>query len=106
MLACGAYSKHTSSSVTFNTWQRNKNVHAFNFEKVPDEPVHSGQNTTDGRILRLEIEFQNHEAETLTAGARQFTLKPAIDCSEAVIHLFAHVTSMLQISNKGVSVTY
>ena len=57
-------------------------------------------------MLRLEVEYQNHEAEKLIAGEREYTLKGAVDCREAVIYLFAHVTSMMHISSAGISVTY
>ena len=106
LLSCNLLTKHKSNTVSWSQWHRSKNVHCFTFDKIPDDSIFSGQNTTDGKTLRLEVEFANQPEEKLTLGANDYVLKKAIDYREAVIYLFCRVTSLLEISNRGVSVTY
>ena len=51
--------KQKSTGIQFTTYPRTQNIHIFDFEKVHHE-THSGEDTTSGRNLRMEIEFQSH----------------------------------------------
>jgi hypothetical protein len=46
------------NGTSFTTYPRMQNVHVHDFEKVPDE-MYSGEDTTNGRTLKLEMQFNS-----------------------------------------------
>jgi hypothetical protein len=57
LLSKGGLQKQKTTSIQFSTYPRTQNIHVFDFEKVLDE-THSGEDTTNGRNLRMELQFQ------------------------------------------------
>ena len=46
--------------IAFKNYNRERNVHVFNFERViGDNETHSGLDTRDGKLLRLELQFKD-----------------------------------------------
>jgi hypothetical protein len=94
------------------TYPRTQNIHIFDFEKVLDE-THSGEDTTGGRNLRMEIEFQSHPDLQLVddAGAaivvagNPLLLKRGVAPNQCVAFFFHYFTKMMNVSSKGIAVT-
>ena len=73
----------------------------FSFERLHDEGVNSGINTTDGNWLRLECGSKSQDG--LEVGDAIFERK--IEAENAQIYFFFRATSMLSIYNKGIAIT-
>jgi hypothetical protein len=71
---------------SFATYPRTQNVHVFDFEKVPDE-LYSGEDTTNGRNLKLEVQFNSVSVQTLKdddgADLKRNDDEPAVGDAEA-----------------------
>jgi hypothetical protein len=109
----GMLFKGKGNGTSFTTYPRTQNVHVFDFEKVPDE-MYSGEDTTNGRTLKLELEFQSDSAVTLKNNAGEeitgadnqaLAMKRGVRPSDSIVYLYQHFTRMVNISNKGIAVT-
>jgi hypothetical protein len=104
----GMLPKSKGNSITFATYPRSQNVHIFDFEKVRDE-THSGEDTTNGRNLRLEMEFNQIPALQLVddndTGIAGAFLKREIKPADCVLYIYQQFTRMINISNAGIAVT-
>ena len=109
----GMLTKQKSNSITFTTFPRTQNVHIFDFEKVHDE-THSGEDTTNGRNLRMEVEFDSHDAIVLNDENGQpiadedgnaLVFKRARNPNQCVVYLYQQFTRMINISKDGIAVT-
>jgi hypothetical protein len=113
LLSLGGLHKLKSNSIQFTTYPRTQNIHVFDFEKVHDE-THSGEDTTAGRNLRMEMQFQSHadiqlidENNAPIAGpdGNPMLLKRGVNPNQCVVFFFQNFTRMINVSNKGIAVT-
>jgi hypothetical protein len=112
LLSLGEMPKQKSTSVQFTTYPRTQNIHAFDFEKVQDE-THSGEDTTNGRNLRMEIQFQSqpdlplfdNADQAIVVNGNPLLLKRGVSPNECVLYFFQHFTKMMNISSKGIAIT-
>ena len=104
--------KQKSTGIQFTTYPRTQNIHIFDFEKVHHE-THSGEDTTSGRNLRMEIEFQSHPdvqllddtGAPIVVGGNPLLLKRGTTPNQCVVFFYQHFTKMINISSKGIAVT-
>lgn len=105
----GRLDKQKPTSITFDTWEKYKNVIIFNFDKTPwKEELHSGQDTTDGKSLRMELRLRSQPEILIRNGndpADVLPLQEEIDPVNCELIMFSEHTVMMNISNKGVSIT-
>ena len=60
LVAMNRFNRYRANSVTFKNYNRERNVHVFNFERViGDNETHSGLDTREGKLLRLELQFKD-----------------------------------------------
>ena len=86
---------------------------AFDFEKVRDE-THSGEDTTNGRNVRLEMEFiasnelqlVDHTGAVINdADGNPLIIRREVAPNNCIVYIYQHFTRMINISNKGIAVT-
>lgn len=113
MQSLGMFKKAKPNTVTFTTYPRYQNVHIFDLEKIRNQ-THSGEDTTLGRNLKLELEFNNNNDITINnpqgnpltdANNNPLILKRSTNPSQCVVYVYQHFTKMMNISNKGIAVT-
>jgi hypothetical protein len=109
----GMLFKAKGNGTSFTTYPRTQNVHVFDFEKVPDE-MYSGEDTTNGRTLKLEMQFNadsdvrivNDAGEDVVGGDGQvLVMKRGMVPSESIVFIYQNFTKMLNVSSKGIAVT-
>jgi hypothetical protein len=112
LLSLGSLHKEKATSIEFTTYPRTQNIHVFDFEKVHDE-THAGEDTTGGKSVRLELQFQSHVdvplnddagAPIVVAGA-PVLLKRAVQPSQSIVYLYNFFSKMINISSRGISIT-
>ena len=105
--------KNKENAISFTTYPRTQNIHIFDFEKVHNE-THSGEDTTNGRNLRMEIEFHSYgdislvddkDATIKDADGNDLFLKKGANPNKSVVYLYQQFTRMINISNKGIAAT-
>ncbi len=112
LLSLGGLHKQKTTEIEFTTYPRTQNIHSFDFEKVFDEGQ-SGEDTSGGRNLRMELTFQSHVDVPLVddAGAaiavagNPLLLKRAVSPNQCVVYFYQYFTKMMNISNKGIAIT-
>ena len=73
LVAMNRFNRNRANTVTSKNYGRERNVHVFNFERViGDSETHSGVDTREGKLLRLELQFKN--ANTLFGGNQRNSL--------------------------------
>ena len=101
VMSCGRFCKSTKgTSITFDSFQKNRNIHVTDFRKSECAGV-SGIDTTGAKLLRLEMEFLR-QPEVQIAGR---VVQPEIRPEDAVVVLFYKATTMMNISSKGISIS-
>ena len=89
----GMLFKNKGNGVSFTTFPRTQNVHVFDFEKVAEE-MYSGEDTTNGRTLKLELQFRaesdvnvkkNDGSNLLGVGNQLLTMKKGVVQSESIV---------------------
>ena len=109
----GILMKAKSNAISFTTYPRTQNIHIFDFEKVHDE-THSGEDTTNGRNLKMEIEFNaigevglvdDNGRAVNDADGNPLLLKRAMNPNQSVVYLYQQFTRMINISGDGIAVT-
>jgi hypothetical protein len=113
MQSLGMLFKVKGNGTTFTTYPRTQNVHVFDFEKVPDE-MYSGEDTTNGRTLKLEMQFNavadvaiKDDAGNDVAGPNDepLLMQKGVKPSDNIVYVYQNFTKMLNVSNKGIAVT-
>lgn len=112
LLSLGGLHKQKTTSIEFTTYPRTQNIHAFDFEKVHEE-THSGEDTTGGRNLRMELQFQSNTdvqlvddgGQAIQVGGQPLLLKRATTPSQCVVYFYQYFTKMINISSSGIAVT-
>jgi hypothetical protein len=113
MQSLGMLFKAKGNGTSFSTYPRTQNIHVFDFEKVPDE-MYSGEDTTNGRTLTLEMQFNASDDVVLKDAAgtplvgqngEPLTMQRGAKPSDSVVYMFQNFTKMINISNKGIAVT-
>ena len=68
LVAMNRFNRYRANSVTSKNYNRERNVHIFNFERViGDNETHSGLDTREGKLLRLELQFKDDPLLDLNA---------------------------------------
>ena len=105
--------KVKSNAILFTTYPRTQNIHVFDFEKVRKE-THSGEDTTNGRNLRMEMEFLSQTETPIKddkgtpingPDGNVLVLRRAANSANSVVFVFQYFTRMINISSKGIAVT-
>ena len=56
LVSMNRFNLYKANSITFKNYNRERNVHILNFERViGDNETHSGVDTREGKLLRLEF---------------------------------------------------
>ena len=105
----GMLFKSKGNGTSFTTYPRTQNVHVFDFEKVPEE-MYGGEDTTNGRTLKLELQFNKDAdvkmvndagADVMGADGQALVMKRGMVPSESVVFIFQHFTTIINVSSKG-----
>jgi hypothetical protein len=112
LLSLGGLQKQKTTSIKFTTYPRTQNIHVFDFEKVQEE-THSGEDTTNGRNLRMEINFQQQNdlqlldeaGQAVVVNGNALMLKRSVAPNQCVLYFFQYFTKMMNISSKGIAIT-
>ena len=103
----GTYQTHNLNSKDYFT---SKNVHSFDFKtaKHDSKSAHSGLNTTNGRYLRLEMEFNEAPSASIvspTDNAVLATFNPVAGYSQVHLTTFLEYSKMIRINSSGILCT-
>ena len=103
----GTYQTHNLNSKDYFT---SKNVHAFDFQnaKHDSKTAHSGLNTTNGRYLRLEMEFNENPSVSVvspTDNTVLATFNPVAGYRQVHLTTFLEYSKMIRINSSGILCT-
>ena len=85
-----------------------RNVHIFNFERViGDNETHSGLDTREGKLLRLELQFKDEPLLELKRKNNSVvsTLRRGYSYNEVKVYAFLRFTRMVNISSAGIGIS-
>ena len=111
LVSLGKFGKYHDSSATHTQYPRSKNVHVFNFEsaKVESATAHSGINTTNGRNLRLEVEFHNTAGESVVsptdADVTLMSFTNTVPYRDVHLNTFLEFSKYIRINSQGILVS-
>ena len=83
-------------------------MHVFNFERViGDNETHSGLDTRDGKLLRLELQFKDEPLLELKRKNNTVisTLRRGYSYNEVKVYAFLRFTRMVNISSAGIGIS-
>ena len=83
-------------------------MHIFNFERViGDSETHSGLDTRDGKLLRLELQFKVDPLIELKRKDNSVvaTLRRGYSYNEVKAYAFLRFTRMVNISGAGIGIS-
>ena len=102
------FNRNKANSITSKSYNRERNVHVFNFERViGDCETHSGLDTREGKLLRLELQFKDDPVIDLKRADNSViaTLRRGYSHNEVKVYAFLRFTRMINISNAGIGVS-
>ena len=108
LVSMNRFNRYKANSITFKNYNRERNVHIFNFERViGDNETHSGLDTRDGKLLRLELQFKDEPLLELKRKNNTviFTLRRGYSYNEVKVYAFLRFTRMVNISNAGIGIS-
>ena len=108
LVAMNRFNRNKANSITSKSYNRERNVHVFNFERViGDSETHSGLDTREGKLLRLELQFKDDPVIDLKRGDNTViaTLRRGYSYNEVKVYAFLRFTRMINISNAGIGVS-
>ena len=108
LVAMNRINRNKANSITSKSYNRERNVHVFNFERViGDSETHSGLDTREGKLLRLELQFKDDPVIDLKRGNNTViaTLRRGYSYNEVKVYAFLRFTRMINISNAGIGVS-
>jgi hypothetical protein len=108
LIAMNRFNRYRANSVTFKNYNRERNVHVFNFERViGDHETHSGVDTRDGKLLRLELQFKNDPLVELIRKDSSVvsTIRRGYSYNEVKVYAFLRFARMVNISSAGIGVS-
>ena len=106
LLSMDQFARAKATSISPGNFTKSRNVMLFDFQRVIDSGHHSGLDTTLGKTLSLNVEYNRKAGLTVqdNAGA-DVVLIPRVDASQARLVTFACFTRMLNVSTKGVAIS-
>ena len=106
LLSMDQFSRAKATSLTSGNFTKSRNVLVFDLQRVIDKGAHSGLDTTLGRTLSLNVDYNRKPGFVIQDGGGQdVQLVPEIDPSHSRLVTFAFFTRMLNISSKGLSIS-
>ena len=108
LVAMNRFNRNRANTVTSKNYGRERNVHVFNFERViGDSETHSGLDTREGKLLRLELQFKNDPVIELKRAddSSVATLRRGYSYNEVKAYAFLRFTRMVNISGAGIGVS-
>ena len=108
LVSMNRFNLYKANSITFKNYNRERNVHVFNFERViGDNETHSGLDTRDGKLLRLELQFKDEPLLELKRKNNTVisTLRRGYSYNEVKVYAFLRFTRMVNISNAGIGIS-
>ena len=108
LVALNRFNRNRANSITAKSYNRERNVHVFNFERViGDSETHSGVDTREGKLLRLELQFKDDPTIQLkrAGGDSVATLRRGYSYNEVKAYAFLRFTRMVNISGAGIGVS-
>ena len=108
LMAMNRFNRNRANTFTSKNYGRERNVHVFNFERViGDSETHSGLDTREGKLLRLELQFKNDPVIDLKRADESSvaTLRREYPYNEVKAYAFLRFTRMLNIAGSGIGVS-
>ena len=108
LVSMNRFNRNKANTITGKNYNRERNVHVFNFERViGDSETHSGLDTRDGKLLRLELQFKEDPALELKRKDKSVvgTLRRGYSYNEVKAYAFLRFTRMINISGAGIGVS-
>ena len=108
LVSMNRFNRNKANTITGKNYNRERNVHVFNFERViGDSETLSGLDTRDGKLLRLELQFKEDSTLELKRKDKSVvgTLRRGYSYNEVKAHAFLRFTRMINISSAGIGVS-
>jgi hypothetical protein len=108
LVATNRFNRNRGNTITSKNYNRERNVHIFNFERViGDSETHSGLDTRDGKLLRLELQFKVDPLIELKRKDNSVvaTLRRGYSYNEVKAYAFLRFTRMVNISGAGIGIS-
>jgi len=107
LISLGTFGRYYTHNLNSKDYFTSKNVHVFNFENTRDSnSVQSGINTTNGRNLRVELEFNDTPSTSSVISPTDNSVLANFDkvSSYSQVHLtsFIEFSKMIRINNSGI----
>ena len=110
LISLGKFGTYQTHNLNSKDYFLSKNVHCFDFQNAKHESksAHSGLNTTNGRYLRLEMEFNDTPGITVvspTDNSILATLQPVGTYDKVNVTTFLEFSKMIRINSSGILCT-
>ena len=110
LISMGKFGTYQTNNLNSKDYSSSKNVHCFDFQnaKHDSKSAHSGLNTTNGRYLRLEMEFNNAPSNIVvspTDNSVLATLQSVATYDQINVTTFIEFSKMIRINNSGILCT-
>ena len=108
LISTNRFNRYKANAISSKSYNRERNIHIFNFERViGDSDTHSGLDTRDGKLLRLELQFKNEPVLELKRPNNTVvaTLRRGYSYNEVKAYAFLRFTRMVNISGSGIGVS-
>ena len=107
LISLGTFGRYQTHNLNSKDYFTSKNVHVFNFENTRDSQnsVQSGINTTNGRNLRVELEFNDTPSTSVLSPTDNSVLANFDKVSSySQVHLtsFIQFSKMIRINSSGI----
>ena len=109
LLSVGKLGLYNANALGASAYGRSKNVHAFDFQNCKEEgaKANSGINTTNGRHLRLELNWRSASSNVITSPTDNSVLTAldnGVDYKEAHLNCWLEFSKFLRINSAGILV--
>ena len=109
LLGVGKLGLYSQNALGYSAYPRSKNIHVFDFQTCREESLkaNSGINSTNGRHLRLELNWRAGESAVIkspTDNSVLTTLNNHVDYKEAHLDVWLEHSKFLRINSAGILV--
>ena len=109
LLSMGRLGSYSTNALGYSAYPRSKNVHVFDFQTCKEEghKANSGINSTNGRHLRLELNWRTGNSNTIespTDNSVLTALDNSVDYKESHLNCWLEFSKFLRINKAGILV--
>jgi hypothetical protein len=109
LLALGKLGLYNSHSLGYTNYPRSKNIHIFDFQNAKSEgsKANSGLDTTNGRHLRVELNFHDSTSDVLESpddNTKLAMLKKRDSYKDTHLNTFIEFSKYIRINSSGILV--